>query len=117
VFCVRALFGKIWFSQACSFFSFGLAVAKVLKILIWFSRPALVGFVPVVWICSPRACGGVVVFLDLNLRFDFSVVGYASCRRIRCSSISTRAKVYRPRFVFAADFVLMEFFVGKGHRP
>jgi hypothetical protein len=36
---------------------------------------------------------------------------------IRCSSISTRAKVYHPRFVFAADFVRVELFVGKGHRP
>jgi hypothetical protein len=27
---------------------------------------------------------------------------------IRCSSISTRAKVYHPRFVFAADFVRVD---------
>jgi hypothetical protein len=52
-FCARALLGKIWFSQARSFFSFGLAVAKVLEIPIWFSRPAPVGFVPV---SVHRAC-------------------------------------------------------------
>jgi hypothetical protein len=45
-------------------------VAKVLEIPIWFSRPVPVGFVPAVWISSPRACG-VVDFFYVNLCLFF----------------------------------------------